>query len=106
MNARAMELQQHADRSTLIVRGAVRLGEVSALLECARQAAERGFAIELDLREAEHMHAAAWQVLIALAQHTRRSGQAFRIGKPSESVAPMLEFLSPDSWLFAEENGD
>jgi anti-anti-sigma factor len=94
-----MELRQHEDHTTLVIDGPVRLGEVPELLDHARAAAERGLAIELDLGAAEHMHTAAWQVLVALEKHTHAQGQGFRLIEASESVANILPMLELEAWL-------
>jgi anti-anti-sigma regulatory factor len=69
-----LRIVEHEDRTSLIVAGPVRLGEVAEWLALAQRAAARGMPVEIDLREAEHMHAAAWQVTYALVRELRASG--------------------------------
>jgi ABC-type transporter Mla MlaB component len=100
-----MEIEQHADRTRLIVRGPVRLGEVQELLDSARAADALGRDIELDLAAAEHMHVAAWQVLRALERSTLQRGQCFRATDASETALAMLELLNLGAWLVGTEGG-
>ena len=101
-----MELRQHEDRTTLVIDGPIRLGEVPELLEHARAAGDRGLGVELDLGAAEHMHTAAWQVLVALEKHTHEQGLRFQLSNVSETAAGMLAFLELDAWLPPAEGAE
>ncbi|MET0389274.1 MAG: STAS domain-containing protein [Polyangiales bacterium] len=98
-----MQVRHDADRTTLLIRGPVRLGEVPDLLEHARAASARGMAVELDLSEAEHLHTAAWQVLMALEQDLQTKGLSLSAHHASEQTQNMLEFLELASWLGAAQ---
>ena len=80
------------------------MAEVAECLEMARRAAARGLPVELDLREAEHMHAGAWQVLCALARELRANGSHARsLGmSPLAANACALLGLEQELGLFAE----
>ncbi|MEY4577866.1 MAG: hypothetical protein RL701_2569 [Pseudomonadota bacterium] len=94
-----MQVRQHADHTTLLIRGPVRLGEVPQLLEHARTVSARALAVEVDLSEAEHLHTAAWQVLMALAQAAEKQQQTFRTIGASDNHRTMLNFLELGHWL-------
>jgi ABC-type transporter Mla MlaB component len=98
-----MQLREHADRTTLHIRGPVRLGEVPDLLEHARAASARGLGVEVVLGEAEHMHTAAWQVLMALEIDMQKQGQPFVVSQIPEPAQAMLEFLELRRWLGRQE---
>jgi len=100
----SVEIEPQADRTALRVRGPVRLGEVAELLEHARAAGERALPVELDLREAEHLHAAAWQVLAALDRGLREHGFALRVVGASDATRAMLELLDRTAWLAREDD--
>lgn len=99
-----MGIDEHEDRTVLSVRGPLRLAEVAEWLELVRRALARGLPLELDLREAEHMHAGAWQVLCALARDMRAAGLPARgLGmSPSAANACALLGLEQELAVFAE----
>jgi anti-anti-sigma regulatory factor len=99
-----MQLEQHVDHTALLIRGPVRLGEVPNLLEHARAASARGLPVTVDLSEAEHLHSAAWQVLIALERDLQRRGLRFTPRTPSPQARAMLDFLELGRWASDEKD--
>ena len=99
-----MRIDEYVDRTVLTVCGPLRLAEVAEWLDMARRAVARRLPVELDLREAEHMHAGAWQVLCALARELRAAGSAARVlgMSPSAANACALLGLSQELAAFAE----
>jgi len=98
------ELEQLSDRTALRVRGPVRLGEVTELLELACAASKRGLPVEVDLGEAEHLHTAAWQVLAALERELEQHGQRLHVSRASDASRAMLELLEKNAWLRSRED--
>lgn len=82
----------------LDVRGPVRLGDAAALLEAANNALATSGDVVVTLGSAEHLHAAAIQVLLATEQSVKRRGRAFRIEGVSEAAANALSWVGVQHW--------
>ena len=81
-----MFIEENSDCTVLGVKGPIRLGEAVGWLELSQRAWDRKLPIEIDLGEAEHMHAAAWQVLFALQRSCEEHALRFQI-RAMSSVA-------------------
>jgi hypothetical protein len=79
------------------------LGEAVAWLELSQRAWERRLPIEVDLGEAEHMHAAAWQVLFALQRSCEEHALKFQVRAMSSVAEAGYLLLGLDSELATAE---
>jgi anti-anti-sigma regulatory factor len=99
-----MQLTQQAGKARLEVDGPVRLGETAELHSLSLAAVETGLDVVLALGEAEHLHAAAIQVLRALERHLERHGRGFAVESASDRAAAALVLCGLSRWLnHAEE---
>jgi anti-anti-sigma regulatory factor len=94
-----MELTQQAGKARLLVDGPVRLGEAAELHTLSLAAVETGLDVVLALGQAEHLHAAAVQVLRALERHLERHGRRFVVEEASERAAAALVLSGLSHWL-------
>lgn len=101
-----MLLQEHTDRTTLRVVGQIRMADVAGLFASARAASARGLTIDVDLEAADHLHAAAWQILIALQRDARSRGVTFSIVRISDNARHMLSFLQGEDGSLSMGDSD
>jgi anti-anti-sigma regulatory factor len=98
----AVRIEENTDRTVLVVAGPIRLGDVPGWLEMAQRAAATARPVDIDLSAAEHMHAAAWQVLCALSRAVRSNGLSCRIRSMSPAAANACTLIGLDTELSAE----
>lgn len=102
-----LSVAQQPDKTTLRITGPVRLGEVPDLLGQVNALAALGTAIEIDFSQAEHLHCAAWQVLLALHKELTKRGQGLKVTHVPEAAREvMVGLLNLGSWLSTEEDVD
>jgi anti-anti-sigma regulatory factor len=83
----------------LVLRGAVPLQEVNELLSGACRAAESAHGVVVDLTEAEHLHAACIQVLLALRIDVESKQRTFRLQGISDAARRALTLAGLTQWL-------
>lgn len=89
-----------SDEETLLpVAGPVRLGEVASLHERCLAAVEAGLPLRVDLENAEHLHAAALQVLRATELALGARGLPFRVQPVSAAAQHSLTLSGLTEWL-------
>ena len=94
-----MELRECPDAVHLHVTGPVRLGETATLQELCINALERGQDVVVDLSTAEHLHAAALQILRALEIRLTAVGRSFAVAAPSSKAATAIDLGGLGRWL-------
>jgi anti-anti-sigma factor len=94
-----MELTHREGQVCISIDGPVRLGETAELHTLSLAAVEAGVDVVVDLTEADHLHAAALQVLRALEVHLHKHGRNFCIRAPSERAARAVRLVGLGEWL-------
>jgi anti-anti-sigma regulatory factor len=102
MNDTCVETRAREKEVLIVVRGQAPLAEAEVLLAHARAAILAGRDIQLDLRDAEHLHAGVLQVLIAFERAAKKRGLKFELVGQSESARRTLALAGLASWPTGE----
>ncbi|MFM2419386.1 MAG: hypothetical protein RL385_4109 [Pseudomonadota bacterium] len=94
-----MELTHRAGQVCISIDGPVRLGEAAELHTLSLAAVDAGVDVVVELAEADHLHAAALQVLRALEVHLHKYGRKFSVRAPSERAARAMQLVGLGEWL-------
>ena len=98
MTDSCVETRNREKEQLLVVRGQAPLAEAEILLTHARAAILAGRDIQLDLCEAEHLHAGVLQVLIAFERSARKNGLRFELVGQSETARRTLALAGLANW--------
>ena len=82
----------------LVIRGQAPLSEAEVLLAHARAAILTGRDIQMDLCDAEHLHAGVLQVLVAFERAARKSGLRFELVGKSDAARRALTLVGLANW--------
>jgi len=93
-----VETRERDKDTLLVVRGQAPLAEAETLLAHARAAVLAGRDVQLDLGDAEHLHAGVLQVLIAFERAVRKSGRSFNLVGQSETARRALTLAGLADW--------
>jgi ABC-type transporter Mla MlaB component len=102
-----LTINEAADKTEVLIAGPVRLGEVPTLLEQLQALHVRSCPVEINLRMAEHLHTAAWQVLVALDRSLEARGLALHFAEVSDSARSVIvDVLNRQKWIDQREGVD
>jgi anti-anti-sigma regulatory factor len=98
MTDSCVETRPREKELLIVLRGHAPLAEAETLLAHARAAILANRDIQLDLSDAEHLHAGVLQVLIAFERAARKNGLTFELVGQSEAARRALSLCGLAGW--------